>query len=375
MVCIFRFLYCDETVLNDEHLISILYSARKYNLPILAKAVANRILQILTDDNFFNLIDSTTRFELREVNQVIAKTIQFNTDWLIHRDEFPKIHRSTLTTILEQPRLSVSEAELFDACIIWAKMECEKNEILNPNPDQLRKTLGPLIYLFRISSFTLQELANGPGECEVFNQKEMLDLFFYVANKKIRPDSFVNNFSSLLKRDLIIRICINNPYSPKVFSVPRCLNSHYYNREDTRESSEWPLKCTLSFELDKEVYLVGVKLISSVLNPRFFDFAVTKNLNSKQLLVDQPKVKMEDSNGSIYLKVPIILEAKKNYNISIKVENDQKESYSVFDLKSKQFSSGNDISKKSVSFTGEGKATFFFDDFPKNVYFEKIVIV
>lgn len=239
------------------------------------KAVSNRIVQILNDENIFDLIEPAAKFELKDVNRRIGEAIQAST-YLIDCEDFTKVHISTVAMFLQQPKLAASEPQVFDACIRWATKECERNGIQNPTPKQLRNTLGDLIYMFRISSFSVEEFTNGPVKSGVYLDSEIVDIYAYISSEYIRQETTIKNFESLAKREPFKIIKIKNPFISHGKSFCHQV---------------WPLKAFLAVSFDLNVYLTCIKFVSDLPKNQFFELMITKHGNEKpNLWIENPEL-------------------------------------------------------------------------------------
>lgn len=333
-----RYIYCDEIDLENEYLLSVLYLAKKYDLPVLANKVACRILEILNEENFFDLIEPAAQFELKNVNDVIGKTIQFNTEWLIKCNKFTELHRSTLAMILDQPKLSVKESTLFEACVTWAKKECKRNDIEHPTSVQLRNALGNLIYKFRIASFSAKEFTDGPGKSKIYTDSEMLDCMFYISSKYVR--SGIYQFSSLFEREIPQPIVIESPFSINIE------NGAYW---DSSSYTSWTMKSDCVLKFNKTVSVVSFSFKSSYNNLQFTKLTITDQTNSNEfLMIENPCSKQENKCVVVFkMNVPVAFQAGKEYIISLFADSTNKFqycssffSYPYYDMKPVHFSNG-----------------------------------
>lgn len=160
-------------------------------------------MEILQKDNFFFFLLSAWKFDIKQINDHLNAFIVNNTDWIIQEKTFLELNKDILEVILSQPKLLVSECKLFEACVLWAGEECKRKSIDNPNPQQLRSALGNLLYLFRIASFTGEEIGKTLTRLQIFSETELLDMYIFLNCHEIRAGSTLKKFKSLDKRGFL----------------------------------------------------------------------------------------------------------------------------------------------------------------------------
>ena len=165
--------------------------------PKLASVVVDLIIKWLTNEKeiFFDVYEETEKLEFSKLNSFFQNLIQSKTRLLLQLDSFLNIQKSTLKYLLYQPKLNISEPELFDACLRWSRAECGRNGIVDPRPDELRETFGDLVFLIRIFSFTTKTFIDGPGESEIFTNDELLEVILHLESNKRLMNSFVPKFN------------------------------------------------------------------------------------------------------------------------------------------------------------------------------------
>ena len=188
---------------EEDRMLLVLFAAQKYQIPDFAVIIGKQIMNTIDCESFFELVDIVQNFEIEELSHQLGQFITENTDKLIENDKFVALQRDSLALILKQSSLSISESELFDACMKWTRAECGRNAIELPTSKQLRQTLGDLLFLMRIQSFNSEDWVRLVSKHEqLFNSQEIVDVLFFRTSGQMRPDSFVSQFRSLEARSL-----------------------------------------------------------------------------------------------------------------------------------------------------------------------------
>lgn len=175
--------------------------ADKYNLEELFEVTGKSILNTLTENNFFERLDWILKFDNKKLSDEVSFQVKNMNMKKLCLDSFQQVSRGLIELILKQDELSVDESGLFHACVKWAQAECGRNLIENPTTDDIRQTLGELLFLFRISSFTVKQFIKGPGQYNLYTDQMTIDILFYIGSNYKCTRSGLQMFSSLEPRE------------------------------------------------------------------------------------------------------------------------------------------------------------------------------
>lgn len=260
---------------------------------------------MLTHSNVLEIYEQVQKFEITKLDQKIVDTIQSNTYDLIKDESFLNIHRSTLEFILLQPKLSILEHDLFDACIRWARSECVRNKIINPSPNELRKALGSALYLIRIFSFTLKTFISSSCKSELFTKEEALEILLHLESNKSLTNNFVSKFNSI----------------PRIFCGSKWTEFVTHNRRTPCRS--W-MECNFqsSFVFDKMVYLKGFAVQNPDCDYSAFYTTIKKLIirNEVSVLFCKNEINFKSHNYEIIFDVPIVLKPKSTIHVELLTE-------------------------------------------------------
>lgn len=299
-----RFVYCEEIQVEEEHVIQTLIACQKYMYPQIAAALCDfKIRKIQTNSDVFEFYEQIQKYEFIELNNFLVATIQSSISNLIKDESFLNIQRSTLEFILKQSHLNVSEHDLFDACIRWTHAECVRNGIINPEPDQLRQTLGDLLYFIRILLFTPQIFADIPCKSGIFTKNEMLEILLHLNSNKDLMNDFVSKFNSNIRT-----------------SATKWLDILTYSFRDDKVS--WRKISTMNhFYFDDVVYLKGFGIRKNSVHEcnegNIKSKELTIFIGSEIVLSKCFNVNHKDDRYEILFDFPIVVKCEK---ISIKFD-------------------------------------------------------
>ena len=174
-----------------------MYAANKYMYPQLTTVVVNQLIKWISTskENVFDVFEKVEKFKIEKLDSFILEMIQTNTCNLLDYDSFLNIRKSTLKFLLSQPKLNISELELFNACLRWARAQCGRNEIAEPRPDELREAFGDLLYLIRIFSFTTKSFICNFCKSGIFTSDEVVKVLLHLESNQDSTDDFIAKFN------------------------------------------------------------------------------------------------------------------------------------------------------------------------------------
>lgn len=194
------YIYCEEIDIEDDQYIAVLNLADKFQLTELVDATLEKVVGTLNTSNFFEFIELWNLFDVSSaLKECFDKFITVNTQWIVDQPQFLTLTRDSLALVLKQECLSISEFELFNACLKWARAQCLRAGI-EPKSKKLRKALGKLFYFFRISSFDSVKQFLEAANADVFTDTEIVDCVYFLVSNSEREKSIIQKFVSLKKR-------------------------------------------------------------------------------------------------------------------------------------------------------------------------------
>lgn len=231
-------------------MIPTLIAANKYMYHRLVSSLSDLIAERLNVSNVFTVLDQVHRLAVVALEKRIVDLIQGQTAEILQSDTFVDIQRTYLQFLLSQPKLAATEMELLDGCVRWARAECKRNGVDDPQPFELQTVLGDLIYMINIFTFSLQQFCEGPLQTCLFSGEEIKWFLSDLPLAKPCNDSeFVYKFTQCPRLDSGFhridfdsgglggyRYCHSYVHRPKVcfsFSQRVYLKEIHYERYDT----------------------------------------------------------------------------------------------------------------------------------------------
>ena len=162
---IMRYLYTQEIIVNEDHLVETFILAMKYGLSgFLVDIISKKYLtEDFLKDNICSLLQLAHEQNCtKEIWHQAATYFDKYAEELIRKDSFLNLSVEVITSLIRRTRLSVNELSLFYSTVTWAEKRCEK-EGLEVSAENLRLKMDPFIHYIRFPLMTGDEFREGPG--------------------------------------------------------------------------------------------------------------------------------------------------------------------------------------------------------------------
>ncbi|XP_053373276.1 BTB/POZ domain-containing protein 6-like [Mercenaria mercenaria] len=241
-----RFIYTEDCTINDDNVMSLLYSAKKYESNRLAEKCKAYLNTQLSIDNVCVILQHAHKFDEGELDEKCLEFVLENGDDVIKSDGFSSLSKAVLQKIIESDKLKADELNIYDACKRWALQQCEKKsdkrEIL---PADLRAKLGDLIYLIRFPTMSIDVFSKHVSKDHILTAEENVSVFQSIAEGS--SDNNKYSFCSA-KRNVWA--------SKERITITRCkLNK-------TRQWAQGGCPDVIDFRVSHQARLLGVSLFS-----------------------------------------------------------------------------------------------------------------
>ena len=178
----FRFLYHEEVQLAFENVFQVLYAAKKYIVTALVKLCVQHLEDIVKPENACLILDQSILLEDSLENKCVS-IIQRHTKKVLISETFYKVSNLTLCKILKCGGLSLSEVEVFKACVKWAELQCTSHQV-EPNPENSRQMLGNALFLIHIPSISLGDFTQVVVPSRLLSMEEENMMFKYLMGNQ-----------------------------------------------------------------------------------------------------------------------------------------------------------------------------------------------
>ncbi|XP_055708192.1 BTB/POZ domain-containing protein 2-like [Phlebotomus papatasi] len=173
-----EFSYDGSIEIYEKNYLEILYAAKKYFYYDLLNKVVEFLLEFINVDNLTDHFEFIEKFELKSVMDHINILCIRNPLKVIQHITFTEDHMRILKVILESPVLPCTEYTLYYTII--ETMKGQLQELLRGKSKKMlgeimRKKLGPLIYLIRFPTMSVDELILCAKPPSLLKDKEIVD--------------------------------------------------------------------------------------------------------------------------------------------------------------------------------------------------------
>ena len=188
---LFRYLYSDNVNVTGNNVMQVLYLAKKYMVPSLAKKCAEYLQDNLDASNVFCILPYANKFEDIDLEDQCWKVIETDTEEAVTSDDFVTVDRSLLESLVTKEVLTVREVELFKAVDRWTKRECKRKGMI-PDGDAKRRMLGEeIVKAIRFPLMTQKEFCSVVLDSNILSVKEIVDMMKHYSDVLTSPLQFL----------------------------------------------------------------------------------------------------------------------------------------------------------------------------------------
>lgn len=173
--------------------LQLMYAAKKYMLPKLVQQCGRCLQDGLTAENVGDILNLSLFFDEEELRATCLDFIAKNPSEVLSYLNLQKIPRQAMEAILRLDSLAQDETFVYNVCINWAKiqlMSCQS--INNPSDEQIRETLGDLIYEVRFPAMDAKEFVDLVENSNILSYEEQSSLFCYIIGGRRRENMKFN---------------------------------------------------------------------------------------------------------------------------------------------------------------------------------------
>lgn len=170
--------------LTPEQVLFVLYASKKYLLPGLVSKCTEFLKENLDASNACTILEPSFMLEEGELMEKCLKIIKLQTNLALESRSFLETTQRTLSRILDSEMFTVSEVDVFGACLKWARQKCEERD-KEPTGVNMRETLGDCIHKFRFPDMEMRDFARVVAYSEVLSKDEEVEIYRYIADPSL----------------------------------------------------------------------------------------------------------------------------------------------------------------------------------------------
>lgn len=187
-----QFFYLDNVQLTMENMEEVARLADKYDMIERLNIYATNQIDRLTMDNMCWGYQLAIIIKHEQLKAFCEKHICAFPDDFFKSNTFQQCDRKTLKHVLELETMMYDETDIFEACLAWAKFNCEQNGIDNTKAANLREQLGDCFNLIRFGAMTHDDFVTHTVAYEELFTRDELAYILYKTNEDI-PKKFIQN--------------------------------------------------------------------------------------------------------------------------------------------------------------------------------------
>lgn len=111
-------------------------------------------------------------YDIKAVQDLCELRIEANLPQIFKTADFLECDREVLIHILDIKTFNCTEVEIFEGCIAWARAECQRKEIDDNQPMNLRAVLGPAMDHIHFRAMNINQFVELDGKYEGFFSAE-----------------------------------------------------------------------------------------------------------------------------------------------------------------------------------------------------------
>ena len=179
-------MYTDNVELSPDHVMALIYAAKKYMLPALVDRCKTFLLNCISAENVCVIIEQSATFGESDLAETCREFLILHLESIFSTEGFKRLSYSSLRDIVGDERLKISELLLYKACVQWATVQCELRN-LDTSPPNLRSVLEDIIYLIRFPTMQVTVFARDVSTAAILTAEEMVAVFQYLTCGIMQP--------------------------------------------------------------------------------------------------------------------------------------------------------------------------------------------
>lgn len=157
-----------------------LYSSKKYLLPALTDRCTEYLECNLHPDNVCLIYEQSILYDETSLVKKCVTFLESRTEDVLNAATFTETSIQTLIRLLKFNCLTVTELDLFKACLSWATTECHRQEI-EASPLNKRKVLGDALFCIHFPAMPLKDFSNVVARTGVLTAEEKCSIFEHLT--------------------------------------------------------------------------------------------------------------------------------------------------------------------------------------------------
>lgn len=195
-----RFMYSEKCDIDGETVLQLLYLAKKYCVSSLEEKCSTFLRLSVDGENVSAILDHAIVLDQKRLEKHCLEVVTHETKNVFNSKGFLSLSKAGLTTLLTLDKMNIcSEADVYNACKIWASEVVVKQGLDRPNDENIRLALSDVLPLIRFPTMTAETFSSVVAKEEILNDTEKVQVFRDILSKEsVSPFSKVKRVKPVL---------------------------------------------------------------------------------------------------------------------------------------------------------------------------------
>lgn len=181
-------------------------AGKKYMLPKLVELCCGYLQKGLQTENVCSVLNESLVLEESTLVSHCLDLVVENSSEVLKPENLENASQQTMEAILKLDYLDEDETLIYNACINWAKSQLKNQKSIDhPNDQQIRETIGDLIYNIRFPTMEAKTFAKLVESSTLLSYEEQSSVLCYILNTHKRANMTFNCDKRISKEQFIDR--------------------------------------------------------------------------------------------------------------------------------------------------------------------------
>ncbi|XP_052800924.1 BTB/POZ domain-containing protein 6-like isoform X2 [Mya arenaria] len=169
-----KYLYTRSCDTNANTVTSLLYCAKKYDVPSLQTICRDFLRNAINVLNVCTVLEESLHFQEDQLKEECIGFISQNTIAVLKTKSFKKLPTNTVKLLLEDDALNCKEIHIYSALKAWGVYACKRKGTIIPTAENIRVEIGDLIKLIRFPTMSVEDFSKYVAKDLVLTPEEKL---------------------------------------------------------------------------------------------------------------------------------------------------------------------------------------------------------
>ena len=187
-------MYYENGEVTSTTVTGTLYAAEKYAVKELVSLCRSYLESNINEETVCAILENSRIFSM---TNLFSKCMTFIfrskscAEKVFESQGFLQCSRECLEFLIKDDKLPLPEEMIYKSLIRWAEHNCARQETVNENSEDMRKTLGNLISHVRFPLMSLETFWTVAGKIEILSDKEKIQIFRLIVGYSVKDTSFI----------------------------------------------------------------------------------------------------------------------------------------------------------------------------------------